>query len=448
MPAGEGEFDARQTTMTHEGVVGIAGAGAWGTALANAAAAAGREVVIWGRGEERMRAFGVTRLNDRLPGVRLAPAARATAELGDLELLHSHPGRNPRPGDPGRGAQARPLAGGGPPRELRQGHRARDARLHDRHSAAGGAGPPGRDPFRAILRRRRGGGAADGGDARQRGQLAGAIFMPASARAKSQALSLERCPRRRGGRRGEERARDRLRRRRRPGPWRERGRCADRPRLRRAAPVRRRRRGATRDAHGPVRTGRSRADLLVNAVAQLLVRHGARPRRDDPRGVRRPARRGRLDRARPDRDGPGVRASTCRSPIASRLCSRAHSTSRGRSARCSADRRGARTETGALDFPRCSRMGRSSGATRMLFVATCIDRPGSMDKRMENRPAHLAYLNSLGAQVKVGGVAAGGGLPNSDRLDDYLRGRKRGRYPCPSRGGLCIPSPDCSKART
>ncbi len=85
MPAGEGEFDARQRTMTHEGVVGIAGAGAWGTALANAAAAAGREVVIWGRGEERMRAFGVTRLNDRLPGVRLAPAARATAELGDLE---------------------------------------------------------------------------------------------------------------------------------------------------------------------------------------------------------------------------------------------------------------------------------------------------------------------------------------------------------------------------
>ncbi len=43
----------------------------------------------------------------------------------------------------------------------------------------------------------------------------------------------------------------------------------------------------------------------------------------------------------------------------------------------------------------------------MLFVATCIDRPGSMDKRMENRPAHLAYLNSLGAQVKVGGALLG-----------------------------------------
>ena len=71
--------------MTHEGVVGVAGAGAWGTALANAAAAAGREVVIWGRGEERMRAFEATRLNDRLPGVRLAPAARATADLGELE---------------------------------------------------------------------------------------------------------------------------------------------------------------------------------------------------------------------------------------------------------------------------------------------------------------------------------------------------------------------------
>ncbi len=71
-------------TMTRQGLVGVAGAGAWGTALANAAAAAGREVVVWGRGEERMRAFEATRLNDRLPGVRLAAAARATADVGEL----------------------------------------------------------------------------------------------------------------------------------------------------------------------------------------------------------------------------------------------------------------------------------------------------------------------------------------------------------------------------
>ena len=36
----------------------------------------------------------------------------------------------------------------------------------------------------------------------------------------------------------------------------------------------------------------------------------------------------------------------------------------------------------------------------MLFVATCIDKPDSVDKRMENRPAHLAYLNGLGARAE------------------------------------------------
>ncbi len=40
----------------------------------------------------------------------------------------------------------------------------------------------------------------------------------------------------------------------------------------------------------------------------------------------------------------------------------------------------------------------------MVFVATCIDKPNGMDKRMENRPAHLAFLNSLGSRVKIGGA--------------------------------------------
>ena len=40
----------------------------------------------------------------------------------------------------------------------------------------------------------------------------------------------------------------------------------------------------------------------------------------------------------------------------------------------------------------------------MLFVATCIDKPDGMDKRMENRPAHLAFLNGLGSRVKIGGA--------------------------------------------
>ena len=28
----------------------------------------------------------------------------------------------------------------------------------------------------------------------------------------------------------------------------------------------------------------------------------------------------------------------------------------------------------------------------MLFIATCVDKPHSVDKRKENRPAHLAGL--------------------------------------------------------
>ncbi len=70
--------------MSGETVIGVAGAGAWGTALANAAAAAGRDVVLWGRDPERMRGFQAARLSDKLPGVRLAQSVRATADLEEL----------------------------------------------------------------------------------------------------------------------------------------------------------------------------------------------------------------------------------------------------------------------------------------------------------------------------------------------------------------------------
>jgi glycerol-3-phosphate dehydrogenase (NAD(P)+) len=65
-------------------VIGVAGAGAWGMALANAAAAAGRGVVLWGRDAGRVQAIAATRRSDRLPGVDLARAVEATAELDDL----------------------------------------------------------------------------------------------------------------------------------------------------------------------------------------------------------------------------------------------------------------------------------------------------------------------------------------------------------------------------
>ena len=65
-------------------VIGVAGAGAWGVALANATAAAGRGVILWGRDEARMRAIATTRRSDRLPGVDLARAVEATSDLKDF----------------------------------------------------------------------------------------------------------------------------------------------------------------------------------------------------------------------------------------------------------------------------------------------------------------------------------------------------------------------------
>jgi glycerol-3-phosphate dehydrogenase (NAD(P)+) len=65
-------------------LIGIAGAGAWGLALANAAAAAGRTVVLWGRDDARMRDIAATRRSDRLPGVVLAGVVEATCDLSDL----------------------------------------------------------------------------------------------------------------------------------------------------------------------------------------------------------------------------------------------------------------------------------------------------------------------------------------------------------------------------
>src|SRR5271157_4696913 len=84
MPCRRGESDAWRKGVRGETVIGVAGAGAWGTALANAAAAAGRDVVLWGRDPERMRGIEARRASDKLPGVRLAEPVRATADLDEL----------------------------------------------------------------------------------------------------------------------------------------------------------------------------------------------------------------------------------------------------------------------------------------------------------------------------------------------------------------------------
>ena len=70
--------------MRRADVIGVAGAGAWGVALANAAAAAGRSVILWGRDDAGMRAIAKTRRTDRLPGVDLAQAVEPTSDLGEF----------------------------------------------------------------------------------------------------------------------------------------------------------------------------------------------------------------------------------------------------------------------------------------------------------------------------------------------------------------------------
>ena len=46
----------------------------------------------------------------------------------------------------------------------------------------------------------------------------------------------------------------------------------------------------------------------------------------------------------------------------------------------------------------------------MLFIATCVDKPQSLEMRLANRPAHLAWLAALGAKVKIGGAILDDGL--------------------------------------
>jgi glycerol-3-phosphate dehydrogenase (NAD(P)+) len=76
--------DGGRKRMSHRSVIGVAGAGAWGMALANAATAAGRDVVLWGRDPERMRRFGAARQGDKLPRVRLASPVKAASDIGEL----------------------------------------------------------------------------------------------------------------------------------------------------------------------------------------------------------------------------------------------------------------------------------------------------------------------------------------------------------------------------
>ncbi len=65
--------------------IGVIGAGAWGTALAQSAANAGREVIIWAREPEVVSSINQTHTNDIfLPGIPLNPSITATDSLSKV----------------------------------------------------------------------------------------------------------------------------------------------------------------------------------------------------------------------------------------------------------------------------------------------------------------------------------------------------------------------------
>ena len=61
--------------------VTVLGAGAWGTALANAAARAGRQVTLWARDSAQVEALAATRESRYLPGVKLEAGITPQADL-------------------------------------------------------------------------------------------------------------------------------------------------------------------------------------------------------------------------------------------------------------------------------------------------------------------------------------------------------------------------------
>ena len=70
--------------MTGFDHIGVVGAGAWGVALAQSAAAGGRRVTLWGRDSEDMRNWRDQRAGARLPNVRLADEVAPTSDFTDL----------------------------------------------------------------------------------------------------------------------------------------------------------------------------------------------------------------------------------------------------------------------------------------------------------------------------------------------------------------------------
>lgn len=70
--------------------IGVIGGGAWGTALAQVYARAGRETLLWAREAEVVDSINTTHENTPfLPGVKLSPALKATGDLAAMKGLQT-----------------------------------------------------------------------------------------------------------------------------------------------------------------------------------------------------------------------------------------------------------------------------------------------------------------------------------------------------------------------
>jgi glycerol-3-phosphate dehydrogenase (NAD(P)+) len=63
--------------------IAVAGAGAWGAALANTLARAGRDVTLWARDPEAVQRMRTQRESPRLPGIALHEGVRPTSSLAE-----------------------------------------------------------------------------------------------------------------------------------------------------------------------------------------------------------------------------------------------------------------------------------------------------------------------------------------------------------------------------
>ena len=61
--------------------IAVLGAGAWGSALANVAARAGRQVTLWARNADTAATIQQTRESSHLPGMKLAPGIDVTGDI-------------------------------------------------------------------------------------------------------------------------------------------------------------------------------------------------------------------------------------------------------------------------------------------------------------------------------------------------------------------------------